>query len=198
MTSQNTTTNPFEFWKDMSQKWTDAWTQSSGASGPFAPPDMFGSFQSFNPFPSANPYQMWQEILQQYFNTWSDFWAKNLSGSPSPEVFQAAQKQWMEQLEQIAVSMSKSMGTEAFTSMLGKTVEQTLTWQGKFAEAMNPQIDAALRAFNLPSRSQMNRLFDRVIGIEERLDDLEETNREILRKLNTNRRASTTRAKAEA
>jgi hypothetical protein len=41
----------------------------------------------------------------------------------------------------------------------------------------------ALRALNLPSREQIDRLFERVIGIEERLDDLEDNTRQILRRL---------------
>jgi hypothetical protein len=51
------------------------------------------------------------------------------------------------------------------------------------AKAANPQIDMALRALNLPSREQIDRLFERVIGIEERLDDLEDNTRQILRRL---------------
>jgi hypothetical protein len=41
----------------------------------------------------------------------------------------------------------------------------------------------ALRALNLPSREQIDRLFERIIGIEERLDDLEDNTRQILRRL---------------
>jgi len=40
-----------------------------------------------------------------------------------------------------------------------------------------------LRAMNLPSRSQIDRLFERVVGIEERLDDLESDSRQIRRSL---------------
>jgi hypothetical protein len=58
-----------------------------------------------------------------------------------------------------------------------------LAWQDKAAKAANPQIDMALRALNLPSREQIDRLFERIIGIEERLDDLEDNTRQILRRL---------------
>ncbi len=36
---------------------------------------------------------------------------------------------------------------------------------------------------NLPSRSQIDRLFERMVGIEERLDDLETDSRQIRRTL---------------
>jgi hypothetical protein len=45
----------------------------------------------------------------------------------------------------------------------------------------------ALRALNLPSREQIDRLFERIIGIEERLDDLEDDTRQILRRLRDKR-----------
>jgi hypothetical protein len=75
------------------------------------------------------------------------------------------------------------MGTEAFSTMQSKFFEQNLTWQDKLAKAANPQIDMALRALNLPSREQIDRLFERVIGLEERLDDVEDDLRQILRRL---------------
>ena len=58
-----------------------------------------------------------------------------------------------------------------------------MAWQDRAAKAANPQIDMALRALNLPSREQIDRLFERIIGIEERLDDLEDNTRQILRRL---------------
>ena len=113
----------------------------------------------------------------------SEFWTKNLSGAASPEVFKDAQQKWMEQLETLAASFSEAMSTEAYSSMLGKTIEQGLTWQDKFYQAVSPQTDAALKAINLPSRSQMDRLSKWVIGIEERLEELEEENRQVLQQL---------------
>lgn len=191
MTSQNTGANPFEIWKDMFQKSSEAWSQAAGSAGNFSPPPGFNSFQGFNPFPSSNPQQIWQ----QYFNSWSDFWTKNQAGSADPEVFQAAQKQWTEQLESMARTFAEAMGSEAFSSMLGKSLEQSLTWQERYSKEMKPQLDAALQAFNIPSRSQMDRLFERIIGLEERLDDLEDNGRKILNELGNTKKGSTTRTR---
>ena len=153
MTNQNTGPNPFDLWKEMFQKSTEAWSQAAGSAGNHSPPPAFNSFQGFNPFPSYDPQQMWQ----QYFNAWSEFWTKNPTESPGSNVFQAAQKQWTEGLESMARTFAETMGTEAFSSMLAKSIEQSLTWQERVSKEVKPQLDDALRAFNLPSRSQMDR-----------------------------------------
>ena len=182
MTSQSNTSNPFDLWKEMLQKSTEAWTQAAGMTGSmgnFSPPSGFNSFQGFNPFPSQDPQQMWQ----QYFNSWSELWTKNQAATPGPDVFKDAQTQWTEQLESMARTFAESMATEAFSTMLGKSLEQSLAMQQRYTKEMRPHLDDALQAFNIPSRSQMDRLFERVIGLEERLDDLEENTRKIMKQL---------------
>ena len=176
MTSQDTSSNPFELWKEMFQKSTEAWSQAAGPAGNFTSPFGFNSSQGFNPFPTQDPQQMWQ----QYFNSWSEYWSKNQASSPGADVFGDAQKQWTEHLESMARTFAEAMASEAFSSMLGKSLEQSLTWQQRYSKEMKPHLDDALQAFNLPSRSQMDRLFERVIGLEERLDDLEENTRKII------------------
>ena len=76
MTNQNTSPNPFDLWKDMFQKSTEAWSQAAGPAGGFTQPSGFGPFQGFNAFPSNDPQQMWQ----QFFSSWSDQWTKNQAG----------------------------------------------------------------------------------------------------------------------
>ena len=191
MTNQGTSSNPFELWKEMLQKSTEAWSQAAGSTGSFSPPTGFNSFQGFNPFPTQDPNQMWQ----QFFNSWSESWTKNQAGSPGPDVFPDAQKQWTEHLESMARSFAEAMGSEAFSSMLGKSLEQSLTLQQRYSTEMKPHLEDALEAFNIPSRSQMDRLFERVIGLEERLDDLEDNTRKILNNLVNTKRESTARPK---
>ena len=198
MTTESTAANPFEYWKEMTQNWTEAWTKNVGSWPNFDTANMFNQFQSFSPFQPSDPYQVWQQVLKQYFDSWSEFWTKNLSGAASPDVFKDAQRKWMEQLETLANSFSEAMSTEAYSSMLGKTIEQGLTAQDKFYQAVNPQTDAALKAFNLPSRSQMDRLFERVIGMEERLEELEEENRQLLEQLKDQDKTPSARGRARA
>lgn len=130
MTNQDASSNPFGLWKEMFQKSTEAWSQAAGPIGNFPPNSGFGSFQGFNPFPAQDPQQMWQ----QYFKSWSEFWTKNQVGAPGPDVLRDAQKQWTEQLESMAKTFAESMSTEAFSSMLGKSLQQSLTMQQRFSK----------------------------------------------------------------
>ena len=120
------------------------------------------------------------------------------SGAPGPETLLNAQKQWSEQLEAMAKMFAEVMGTDAFASMLGKYMEQTLIWQQRMAKQAEPQLDTMLRAFNMPSRSQIDRMFERVIGMEERIDDLEDENRKLRVQLETALRTSPPRSRSRA
>jgi hypothetical protein len=163
---------PFEFWKDFIRKSSDFWSQAAAVP---QPPD---------------PAQLWRQFL----GMWADFWTKTFTQTPSPDLFQSAQKLWSEQLETLAQGFANVMGTDAFSTMQSKFFEQSLAWQDRLAKAANPQIDAALRALNLPSREQIDRLFERVIGLEERLDDIEDDLRHILRRLRERGPATTPEA----
>jgi hypothetical protein len=140
---------------------------------------------------AAGVFEFWKDFLQQSSTFWSQAASVPQPPDPSqtkaftlsPDTAQASQKLWMEQLEALAQGFSNVMGTEAFSAMQSKFFEQNLAWQDKAAKTMHPQIEAALQALNLPSRNQIDRLMERVIGIEERLDDLEADTRQILRQL---------------
>ena len=189
MTSTQNSANPFEAWQEMFRRSTEMWQQAaSGSPNPFWPPNNgpmpgmgmpgagmpgFGGFAP--PFAPTDPTAMWQ----QFFNLWSQQWSQLLASSPGPQTFSDAQKQWNEQLEAMAKAFADTMSTEDFARALGKYMEQGLHAQERMADAMNPQIDAMLRSLNMPSRSQMNRLFVHVLSIEERLDDMEDEIRKL-------------------
>ena len=159
MSAQPTNDGFFELWRDFLQQSNGFWAQAATVP---KPPD---------------PAEAWR----QFFGMWTDFWMKAMT--QSPETFQDAQKLWMEQLDTTSKGLENVMGTEAYGAMVSKFFQEQLAWQDKTAKAANPQIDGALRAMNLPSRSQIDRLFERVVGIEERLDDLETDSRQIRRTL---------------
>ena len=170
MANQTPPSGLFDSWKDFIEKSSTFWSQAAAVP---QPPD---------------PAQLWRQFLSM----WSDFWSKAFTAQTgSPDMFQTAQKMWSEQLETLAHGFANVMGTDAFSNMQSKFFEQTLAWQDKTAKAANPQIDMALRALNLPSREQIDRLFERIIGIEERLDDLEDNTRQILRRLRDRDKSST-------
>lgn len=214
MTSTQNSANPFEAWQEMFRKSTEMWQQAaaSGSPNPFWSPGNGGmpgmgmpgagmpGFAGFAPpFGASDPTAMWQ----QFFNLWSQQWSQLLASSPGPQTFSDAQKQWNEQLEAMAKAFADTMSTEDFAKALGKYMEQGLHAQERMADAMNPQIDAMLRTLNMPSRSQMNRLFVHVLSIEERLDDMEDEIRKLRKEQEVSRnsaapRRRTTRSSANA
>ena len=159
MSPQASPNNFLEFWQDFLRQSSSFWSQAATAP---QPPD---------------PSQAWQ----QFVTMWTEFWTKAFT--LSPDTIQTSQKLWMEQLETISQGFTKVMGTDIFATMQGKFFEQQLRWQDYLTKTMQPQTDAALRALNLPSRNQMDRLFERIVNIEERLDDLETDTRIIRRAL---------------
>ena len=206
MTTQDNTANPFEYWREMFQKSTEAWAQAAAASqGNATWPPFFGAapggttpgfnfpgagqMPGFGSMPGDNPFGQFappfsaadfQQMWQRFYNTWAEQAQQAMaSGTPGPEVFLNAQKQWQEQLDSMAKTFAEVMGTEAFANMLGRYMEQTLVWQQRMANAAEPQQDAMLKSLNMPSRGQIDRLFERVIGLEDRIDDLEDENRKL-------------------
>ena len=202
MTTQNSGANPFDYWREMFQKSTEAWAEAAanpaggfwppfagatpGAGMPGFPP---GFMPGFSGTPGSNPFSQFappffnadvQQMWQQFYNTWAEQAQQAMaSGTPGPEALLNAQKQWSEQLEAMAKTFAEVMGTENFASMLGRYMEQSLVWQNRMANASEPQQDAMLKAMNIPSRGQVDRLFERVIGLEDRIDDLEDENRKL-------------------
>ena len=200
----------FELWQETMRKSTEAWTQAAaslggmtapGAANPGAGP--FGAFPfgfppgagaseagAFAPpFNPADFMQMWQRM----FESWQSQWAGQQSNAPNPVSIEEAQRQWSRYLESMAATFAEFMSTEEFAKMLGQYMEQSLSWQDRTAKQVNPQINAMLRAYNLPSRSQIDRLFARVIGIEEKLDDIEDEMRKLRSELTASRRAPSSR-----
>ena len=207
MTSAQDTANPFEAWQEMFRKSTEMWQQAaaSGSPNPFWPPNNggmpgmgmgmgmpgmgmpgagmpgFGGFAP--PFGGNDVTAMWQ----QFFNMWLQQWSQAFTAGAAPQTLSDVQKRWNEQLEAMAKAFADTMSTEDFARALGKYMEQCLHAQERMADAANPQIDAMLRTFNMPSRSQMNRLFVHVLSIEERLDDLEDEIRKLRREQEASR-----------
>ena len=225
MTTQDNAANPFDYWREMFQKSTEAWAQAAGATGnAFWPPFFgaapggampgfgqtpgFGQMPGFGATPGFNPFGQFappfspndfQQMWQQFYNTWAEQAQQAMAaGAAGPEVFLNAQKQWSEQLEAMAKTFAEVMGTESFANMLGRYMEQSLVWQQRMANAAEPQQDAMLKALNMPSRSQIDRMFERVIGLEDRIDDLEDENRKLRVLLESAQRAPASRSRARA
>ena len=203
----------FEAWQEMFRKSAEAWAQATPGFPGFVPPSQgatpfggwpfgappFGTgggfmpgtggpFQGFNTFNTEGLTLMWQQLYQ----VWAEQ-ARQLMSNPSfPQSLSEAERQWAQGLESLASTFAKSMSTEEFSQALGKYMEQVLVWQGKLARETNPQLDAALRAWNMPSRAQIDRLFERVIGLEGQIESLSDA----VRKLQATVDAATTARRA--
>jgi len=145
----------FEFYRDLAQQSSDFWTQAL---------TMPRSFE-----PSEN----WQRI----YDMWATFWTR--AYTPSAEVCQAAQKLWLEHLDTTSKGLERLMDANAYGTAASKLFQDQAACQKQMARVVMPQIDGVLRLVNLPSRSQIDQLFKRAVGLEERLDDLETESRQM-------------------
>ena len=214
-TTENNATAFFEAWQDMIRKSTEAWSQAAAGFGGFTPPNPgatpFGAFPfggfpfGFPPgagapgsAPFAPPFNPadFTQLWQRMFETWQSQWMNSQPGEARPPSMEEAQRQWARYLESMAATFSEVMSTEEFSQALGKYMEQGLALQERIAKQVNPQIDAMLRAYNLPSRSQMDRMFARIIGMEEKLDDLEDEIRKLRSELSASRRSQSSRSRS--
>ena len=74
---------------------------------------------------------------------------------------QQTEEQWNQYLNQV-------MGSETFAATMGRSMEAMLAMQSRLAQ----QFEATLKAWNLPTRSDIIALGERLTEIEERLDRL--------------------------
>jgi hypothetical protein len=79
-------------------------------------------------------------------------------------------RDWAQQIEdQWNRYLNQAMGSEAFAAGLGRMLETVLAFQGHLAQ----QFEGTLKAWNLPTRSDLTDLGARLTAIEERLDRIE-------------------------
>lgn len=116
----------------------------------------------------------------QYWQAWLDGWQMLLqpaSGARSIE------EQAQQTLDRTAIELERVMNTEVFAREFARFAEQFFYWQARFTEGLWPQLDRGLRAWNLPSRSQADRLFQRIIALEGRFDEIEDDQQKMLGEL---------------
>lgn len=162
-----------EAWRKWSEDVRRFWTDAACAS--------LGQDQSetASPSPPLNPFQMWGPFI----TPWIDFWSKAGTQLGSQTPARTLEKLWTDQIESGANAYRRVANTESFADAMGQYFSRVLTWGQRLNNALVPQVEATLREANVPSRKQVDRLFERIIGLEERLDDMEARDREILRAL---------------
>jgi hypothetical protein len=162
-----------EAWKAWAESMRQLWASAAGTGVAPTP------FPMANPIPTMNPLQMWWPFI----NSWIEFWSKAGTTQDLPTAARNLEKLWTDQIESWASAYGHVADTAPFADALGQYMSRVLTWGQRTQDAMAPQVDATLREANLPSRKQIDRLLERVIGLEDRLDDVEAQNQQILRVL---------------
>ena len=76
---------------------------------------------------------------------------------------QQAEEQWNQFLNQ-------AMGSEAFASVMGRSMETFLAMQNRLTQ----QFEATMKAWKVPTRADVTALGERLTAIEERLDRITE------------------------
>ena len=149
----------FDLWKRQLEESTQAWSRlvvGQTAAGPAPPPD---------------PAAFWRPVLDQGVQTWATLFAQTPA---TPELL----TQWKQFLDQWIESWSKvlgqAMGTEQFAKLMGQSLDQLLVAQAPAKKFADQQIEQALQALNLPSRTQLTAVAKQIVELEDRIERLED------------------------
>jgi hypothetical protein len=158
----------FEQWRKQFEEGAQAWsrliTQTTAAS----------------PSPTPDPTAFWRPVLDQGVQTWAKLFAQTPA---TPELL----TQWKQFLDQWIEAWSKvlgqAMGTEQFAKLMGQSLDQMLVTAAPAKKVVDQQIEQALQALNLPSRSQLTGIAKQLVELEDRIDRLEDSISAKLRRL---------------
>jgi hypothetical protein len=154
----------FEMWKKQLDEGAQAWSRLLGSSAT----------------PSADPVSFWKPAMEHGLQTWARIFAT----TPVTPDLMSQWKQFLDQsIEAWSRALSQVMNTDAFAQAMGQSLDQWLTSYAPVKKASDQSIDAALQAFNLPTRAQVTSLAKQIMDLEERLDRLEDGIATVLRRL---------------
>jgi Poly(R)-hydroxyalkanoic acid synthase subunit (PHA_synth_III_E) len=158
----------FEQWRKQFEEGAQAWsrliTQASGAA----------------PSPTPDPTAFWRPVLDQGVQTWAKLFAQ----TPATPDLLTQWKQFLDQwIEAWSKVLGQAMGTEQFARMMGQSLDQMLVTAAPAKKVVDQQIEQALQALNLPSRSQLIGIAKQLVELEDRIDRLEDSLNAKLRRL---------------
>jgi polyhydroxyalkanoate synthesis regulator phasin len=157
-----------DMWKKQVEEGSQAWLRMLGA--PQAQP--------------LDPQAFWRPFMDQGIAAWSKVMTQ---GQASPDLM-AQWKQFLDQwIEAWSKVLGQTMGTEQFAKMMGQSLDQFLVAHGPMKKAVDQQVEGALQALNLPSRSQVTALAKQIVELEERIERLEDTITAAIRRLGDKR-----------
>src|SRR3989454_5248999 len=145
----------FEQWRKQFEEGAQAWTRLLSQ----APPTTA----------TSDPTAFWRPVLDQGVQTWATLFAQTPA---TPELL----TQWKQFLDQWIESWSKvlgqAMGTEQFAKLMGQSLDQLLVAQAPAKKFADQQIEQALQALNLPSRTQLTAVAKQIVELEDRIERL--------------------------
>ena len=157
MTETSPSQQLFDMWKRGLEEGAKSWAQLMAKGAAPAPPDPAGFW--------------WKPMFEQGLSQWARIFAQ----TPVTPELTTQWKQFLDQsIEAWSKALTQAMSTEAFAQMMGKTLDQWLVTQGPSKRAAEHSVEAALQAFNLPSRTQVTGVAKQIVELEERLERLED------------------------
>ena len=163
----DTTANQlFDLWKKQFEEGAQVWARLVSQQAP--------------PTPSPDPWAFWRPVLDQGLQTW----ARLFSQTPATPDLLAQWKQFLDQwIEGWSKVLGQTMGTEQFAKMMGQSLDSFLVSQAPVKKLVDQQVEQALQAFNLPSRSQVTAVAKQLVELEERIERLEDGINAVLKRL---------------
>ncbi len=152
----------FDLWKKQLEEGSQAWLKMLGQGAP------------------VDPQAFWRPFMDQGMAAWS----KVMTQGQAPPDLMAQWKQFLDQwIAAWSRVLEQAMSTETFAQAMGKQLESFLGVAGPVKKAAEQQVEAALTALGVPSRSQVVGLAWQLVQLEEKVDGLEERLDEILKRL---------------
>ena len=156
----------FEQWRKQVEEGAQAWTRLLN--------------QSAAPAATPDPMAFWRPVLDQGVQTWAKLFAQ----TPATPELLTQWKQFLDQwIEAWSRVLGQAMGTDQFARLMGQSLDQVLVASAPAKKVVDQQIEQALQALNLPSRSQLTGVAKQIVELEERIERLEESISAKLRRL---------------
>jgi hypothetical protein len=159
----------FDMWRKQLEDSTQAWTRMVSQATAPPPPD---------------PMAFWRPVLNNGLEQWARLFAQTPA---SPDLF-AQWKQFLDQwIEAWSRVLGQAMNTDAFASLMGRSLEGMLAAQAPAKKAAEQAIEQAVTTLNLASRTQLTAVAKQIVELEERLERVEDGVQAILRRLDKER-----------
>ncbi len=164
MPDSNPTQQLFDLWKKQVDEGTQAW----------------GRLLSQTPPPSADPFSFWRPVLDQGLQNWARLFAQSPASPDLVTQWKQFLDQWIEAWSRV---LGQTMATEGFAQLMGRSLDQWLSAFGPAKKVAEQQVDQALQALNVASRTQLTSVAKQIVELEERIERLEDGIASVLRKL---------------